>query len=1327
MAIYRTGQASMDAQGYITGYGTKWREQLTLIRAGATIMFLTNPVKIGVITEVVSDTSIRAITTGGEVVSRTDYVILLHDSLTVDGLAQDVAETLRYYQGKETEFAHFIEFLETFDFAKLESLTNQTIESAAAAKVSETNAKASENAALASQNAAKTSETNAKASENAALASKNAAKTSETNAKASETNAASSKAAAANSAAEALASQNAAKTSETNAKTSETNAESSKAAAANSANAAAASQAAAASSASAAKTSQDAAKASETAAKESETAAKSSETNAKSSENKAKEYMETAQSIASPMTQYDWPLTTSNNAKYIKIAKLTDPGQTSCHLTLMITNGGNFGSPRGSVDILDASARGLGSNDISAANVRTFMQVRRIGDKTLDNSNQLRYGLVKGDGYFEIWAYQRAFITETKVAILAKTARVDLYIPSGSVSQDDIPSGYVESQPIRIYDELNKPTTTDLGITLGTAASKDYGTASGQLMPVGAFGLGGKGLSYSSVQSNADLINKLKANGGQYWRAARASGANVDINDHGSGFYSYCGDTHTAINVQYNTGIVRVLATTDSNLANDIVYTNTLYGTANKPSKSDVGLGNVTNDEQVKKAGDSMTGDLQINKSYPALRLKATDTNNALIWFRNSDDSERGVVWAPANTEDLGEVHIRAKNTAGVSSGDFIVRSDGRIEARDLKISYAISAKTLQLSNDDTNTGVNNFSISGNQHTPIMLTRNSDANVSIGFKLNKFNTKRLGVDADGDLAYGENENLANNSKVMTRKMLEQDLTMPGVWNFTNGVMGPIQAEILNDKTVDLNDLMIKASNKGTIKVYQCTSQGGGNNITNKPSGVSGNFILYVESIRKVTDTDFTNRQVLYGSESSREFTRYCSNGTWSAWRESVVSGLSQDVSVKTLSATGRLSGGELAVGGNGALNGNLSVGAGNVANIPTQDNGIVMKSGAMVREASDGRLILSSVTGARRLTLRPAGASVSDNQVEVYCSSASGGDTKIEFAQGAGFRCNSSGSPIISAKAGQMMYFRPSGDTSSTGQTTIDGSGNMTVNGGFTAAGDASVNNIAVNGQTTTESLVASGGATVGRIELMHATPYIDFHFNNSSSDYTTRLIENASGELTLEGAFMCKRHLYAWGAIMARNVAPSNPGNGTLVTGAPVQSMLQGRGAYGDARGAVSSMYMEERVGENHRTVLYLDGFGRTDAWLFNAGGVIDTPIGSVQTSGSDVRIKTDFVEPAAGARDRILKLGVSEFKMIGDDRVRRGFIAQQADTVDEVYTFQGSEMDVNGEKIKILNVDQTAIMADMVTTIQEQDAEIKSLKAEIEELREMVKAMLK
>ena len=280
MAIYRTGQASMDAQGYITGYDTKWREQLTLIRPGATIVFLTQPLQIAVITEVINDTSIRAITTGGAVVTRSNYAILLHDSITVDGLAQDVAETLRYYQSKETEIADALEFFRDFDLEGFKDLVNQVKQgaesakqSASAAKTSETNAvnarndaeqfknaakasqdsaRASQIAADASQAAAKTSETNAKSSETAAKTSQAAAKTSETNAKASENAAMASKTAAAESATAAKTSETNSKTSETNAKASETAANTSKTQAAQSAQSADASKTAAAGSATAA-------------------------------------------------------------------------------------------------------------------------------------------------------------------------------------------------------------------------------------------------------------------------------------------------------------------------------------------------------------------------------------------------------------------------------------------------------------------------------------------------------------------------------------------------------------------------------------------------------------------------------------------------------------------------------------------------------------------------------------------------------------------------------------------------------------------------------------------------------------------------------------------------------------------------------------------------------------------------------------------------------------------------------------------------------------------------------------------------------------------
>lgn len=1305
MAIYRKGQASMDAQGYITGYGTKWRENLTLIRAGATIMFLTNPVKLGVITEVVSDTSIRAITTGGAVVARTDYVILLHDSLTVDGLAQDVAETLRYYQGKESEFSHFIEFLQGFDFAKLEDLTNQTKDAAAKAKTSETNAKASEGKA-------KTSETNAKNSENAAAASKNAAKTSQDAAKESETAALASKNAAAASQTAAKASENAAAASKNAAATSATNAEGSKVAAAASEQAASASAAAAKASQTAAKTSETNAKTSETNAASSKTAAansasaaKTSETNAKNSENKAKEYADKASAIASPLAQYNWPVGTAANERFVKIAKLTDPGSSDCHVTLMITNGGNYGARQGSIDFLDASARGLGETVITASNVRQFMQIRRIGDPSLAEDNQMRYGVVKGDGFFEIWAYQRAFINNVKVAILAKAGRVDLYVPTGAVTQAEAPDGWVKSVAIRVYDEVNKPSRSDLGLA--------------NVMEIGAFGLGGSGISHSDITSNADLMQRMKEKGGHFWRSSQKSGTTSNVMSHGSGIFSRCGDTNSAINIDYASGKVVILAANDASLAAGNVKVNTLYGTANKPSKSDVGLGNVTNDAQVRKVGDTMTGDLDISKGTPSIRLKSA-SGNAHLWFMNADGTERGVIWSPENNASLGEIRIRAKTTGGTTGGDVVIRHDGRLEAKDVKAAYRVSGQSLALANTDTNAAASTIAVSGKQHTPIMLTRDADSNVSIGFKLNNMNAKLLGIDNEGDISFGENADQKQNSKIVTRKMMDAGFSVAGFMNFTNGFAGVWEAQSVQDQKLDLNSLMIKKGDPGTVYVYQCASQGGGNNITNKPSGVTGNFILYVESIRKVSETDFTNRQRLCSTDSNREFTRFCSNGTWSAWRESIVSGMNQDVSVKTLSATGRLSGGELSVGGAGALNGNLGVGGGAASKVPSGDKGIVIGRGSIVREGGEGRLIMSASGGTDRvIQLRPAGASASNNQVEFYCSAATSGDTKISFGQGAAIRCNNGGSPIISAKAGQMVYLRPNGDGAAEGQVTIAGNGRMVV-----------------DGEVVSKGLTANSGqitANNGGIELYHASPYVDFHFNRSSADYTARIINDAADQLTFDcRSVRTLNDFTARGlirgcyndAFIAWPVEDPTGGNGAILKAPSFISRFNEKGG-----GARCALWMEENVGYEHRGVIEVSGFGgTTQYWQFKANGKISsTTHGDVVFAGlSDINYKDNVVAyDGLQSLKNIKAMNLVKFTYKDDDqnRERRGVIAQQVREIDPCYVKESdiSYQDADGNVVdnKRLVLDTNPLLMDALCAIKALSAQVDELKEEIRKLK--------
>ncbi|HFZ0549882.1 TPA: tail fiber domain-containing protein, partial [Klebsiella pneumoniae] len=75
------------------------------------------------------------------------------------------------------------------------------------------------------------------------------------------------------------------------------------------------------------------------------------------------------------------------------------------------------------------------------------------------------------------------------------------------------------------------------------------------------------------------------------------------------------------------------------------------------------------------------------------------------------------------------------------------------------------------------------------------------------------------------------------------------------------------------------------------------------------------------------------------------------------------------------------------------------------------------------------------------------------------------------------------------------------------------------------------------------------------------------------------------------------------------------------------------------------------------------------------------------------------------------INSLGVCEFNMKGETRRRRGFIAQQAEKADDLYTFLGIEQEIDGEKFRVMNVDYTAILADLVLTVQELRQQVNDL----------------
>ena len=108
--IYTTGTIAINGNT-VTGTGTNFTAPLSLIRVGCTLIAIGNQVQIFTVTEIKSGTELSVTPAANPAIpAGTKFSILLSDSISVDGLAQDVAETLRYYQSKETEVAEALEW-----------------------------------------------------------------------------------------------------------------------------------------------------------------------------------------------------------------------------------------------------------------------------------------------------------------------------------------------------------------------------------------------------------------------------------------------------------------------------------------------------------------------------------------------------------------------------------------------------------------------------------------------------------------------------------------------------------------------------------------------------------------------------------------------------------------------------------------------------------------------------------------------------------------------------------------------------------------------------------------------------------------------------------------------------------------------------------------------------------------------------------------------------------------------------------------------------------------------------------------------------------------
>ncbi|WP_318367975.1 tail fiber domain-containing protein [Enterobacter sp.] len=94
--IYNTGTISVSGNT-ATGTGTSWTTPASQVRAGQTLIVLSNPVQMFQIAAVNSATSLTVTPAASPALSAQNYGILVTDSLSVDGLSQSMSQLIKEY------------------------------------------------------------------------------------------------------------------------------------------------------------------------------------------------------------------------------------------------------------------------------------------------------------------------------------------------------------------------------------------------------------------------------------------------------------------------------------------------------------------------------------------------------------------------------------------------------------------------------------------------------------------------------------------------------------------------------------------------------------------------------------------------------------------------------------------------------------------------------------------------------------------------------------------------------------------------------------------------------------------------------------------------------------------------------------------------------------------------------------------------------------------------------------------------------------------------------------------------------------------------------
>lgn len=989
---------------------------------------------------------------------------------------------------------------------------------------------------------------------------------------------------------------------------------------------------------------------------------------------------------ARQLEQDNFPVTTGTETRWIKVALLKDPGSSQSRLQLMVTNGGNYGNTHSSIDFIDCSARSIPAT-LTSANISSYLQIRRIGDPGIDNTNQMRYSLVRTSEGLELWFTQRAFIGGVKVALLSIAGYTEYYLPNGYTTSATAPEGLVESVAIRIYDEMNKPNLdngTDGILSIakgGTGAS----TADAARTNLGAVARAGDTMT-GNLTINANL------------KVENPNGTMVDLGSENSDKYSRL---TLARKVGSGATVAMLKVTPEGHV--QFGYQDAVATPA--PSKYIL----------VKSSGLEVEGDLVFNQTYRGteeavditgktvdlngLVIKGTDPGTRQMYKCFSSGGGSNIANKP--TSD-GNFVLEVLSLRKISDTDWTCKQtfttkNGGVEGTYVRYGQNGSWSAWK----EVVAGVQPINLGGTGATSVAAARNnlgvgewqsvafgvlnvngvSNADPAITFKNGAMVREAQGGSL-GALILSASASATDSAKYIAFRPFGD----------SSGTEIRVKANGYNEPSLEWSyGAGVRSSAVGAFVIYAKTGQA----LHLRPNGDNSGQSTVIDQNGKMT----------VGGEFEAQNSKITGNLSVSEDNRMIVLGKNSDIGLVKKSGMS----GKMAISKSNSFTIMVSTNTNNQIN-PADTFNDIFKVDADGNQTVYGnaqinrQLTVSSVINANGGIIVPttkyvqiADAPKQNNQAsnkkyvddKVASAISNAGDTYLPLAGG-----TVTGRLIITGDQLKTTSLWTTGDAAVNGVLTVDGKARF--NQEFSVS-------TSVNVQNDGNSHVFFRKANGTEKGLIWADDPGNVSIRSGGGSGPVWNFWN-SGSCQFPGA------ISNYNGISSTTNYPGGNKNDYLNTAGLVSRF---------SNGAYASLYFQEYVGNYHQAILNVNGYGQDNSFYFRAGGdFFCTRNGSFDNVEirSDRRAKSD-IKVIENALEKVETLSGNTYELhntSGGTTRSAGLIAQEVQEILPEAVTQDNEEDGG-----MLRLNYNSVIALLVESVKELSAEVKNLKAEIEELK--------